>query len=183
MTVPNRVPSTAEIVGETAQERGGDRRPLIFAGILLGASHAGFFDGIVLHQLLQWHHMFSNVDASATIAGMDLNTFGDGLLHLWNWTLNITGLIILWQALKQSDANRSGAVFWGALMLGFGLFNVTEGIIDHHLLQIHHVRSGPYQSLYDIGFLLINTLIAGLGWMRVRPNSVPAGESPARTSS
>ncbi|TIP73091.1 MAG: DUF2243 domain-containing protein, partial [Mesorhizobium sp.] len=27
------------------------------AGILLGLGLGGFFDGIVLHQLLQWHHM------------------------------------------------------------------------------------------------------------------------------
>ncbi len=27
------------------------------AGILLGLGMGGFFDGIVLHQILQWHHM------------------------------------------------------------------------------------------------------------------------------
>lgn len=182
MPVPKLIASDPKAVRETALVRG-DRRPLIFAGILLGVSHAGFFDGIVLHQLLQWHHMFSSVDATNTVAGLDLNTLGDGLFQLWNWTIEMTGLFILWQALKQPDANRSGVVFWGALMLGFGLFNVTEGIIDHHLLQIHHVKSGPYQSLYDIGFLMMNTLIAGLGWMRVRPNALPPGESPTRTSS
>ncbi|MGL5793714.1 MAG: DUF2243 domain-containing protein, partial [Waterburya sp.] len=53
------------------------RRPLIIAGILLGLGQAGFFDGIVFHQLLQWHHMFSNIESTQTIAGLELNTIGD----------------------------------------------------------------------------------------------------------
>ncbi|MCK1539441.1 DUF2243 domain-containing protein, partial [Bradyrhizobium sp. 176] len=31
----------------------------ISAGVLLGLGLGGFFDGIVFHQLLQWHHMLS----------------------------------------------------------------------------------------------------------------------------
>jgi uncharacterized membrane protein len=29
--------------------------------VLLGLGLGGFFDGIVLHQILQWHHMLSAV--------------------------------------------------------------------------------------------------------------------------
>ena len=29
------------------------------AGIVLGIGLGGFFDGIVLHQILQWHHMLT----------------------------------------------------------------------------------------------------------------------------
>jgi uncharacterized membrane protein len=28
--------------------------------LLLGIGLGGFFDGIVLHQILQWHHMLSD---------------------------------------------------------------------------------------------------------------------------
>jgi uncharacterized membrane protein len=31
----------------------------IASGILFGLGLGGFFDGIVLHQVLQWHHMLS----------------------------------------------------------------------------------------------------------------------------
>ena len=31
----------------------------VAAGILFGLGLGGFVDGIVLHQLLQWHHMLS----------------------------------------------------------------------------------------------------------------------------
>lgn len=36
-------------------------------GILLGLSLGGFFDGILLHQILQWHHLLSLVADPADI--------------------------------------------------------------------------------------------------------------------
>lgn len=33
---------------------------LAFAAIVLGIGLGGFVDGIVLHQILQWHEMLSN---------------------------------------------------------------------------------------------------------------------------
>ncbi|HLL49293.1 MAG TPA: DUF2243 domain-containing protein, partial [Thermomicrobiales bacterium] len=53
------------------------------AGILLGLGLGGFFDGIVLHQLLQWHHLVSNVEffSPTTVPGLRTNTFADGLFH------------------------------------------------------------------------------------------------------
>ena len=41
----------------TARESG--RFPTA-AGIFFGLGLGGFFDGIVLHQLLQWHHMITS---------------------------------------------------------------------------------------------------------------------------
>jgi uncharacterized membrane protein len=34
------------------------------------------------------------------------------------------------------------------------VFNLVEGLVDHHTLQVHHIKSGPNQLLWDIGFLL-----------------------------
>ena len=52
------------------------------AGILFGLGLGGFFDGIVLHQILQWHHMLTSAGVPAdTVAGLKLNTFWDGLFH------------------------------------------------------------------------------------------------------
>jgi uncharacterized membrane protein len=28
----------------------------------------------------------------------------------------------------------------GIMAIGWGIFNIVEGIVDHHILQIHHVR-------------------------------------------
>jgi hypothetical protein len=39
--------------------------PLRWAGFLLGFRLGGTLDRIVLHQVLQWHHLLSNVQAAA----------------------------------------------------------------------------------------------------------------------
>ena len=55
------------------------RRPLVSC-VLLGVGLGGFVDGIVLHQILQWHHMLTaTVDHPAeTVAGLEANTLADG---------------------------------------------------------------------------------------------------------
>ena len=42
-------------------------------GFLLGIGFGGFVDGIVLHQLLQWHHMLTSTGdyPATTIAGLE----------------------------------------------------------------------------------------------------------------
>ena len=130
-----------------------NRQPLIIAAILLGLGQAGFFDGIVFHQLLQWHHMFTNIESTNTVSGLELNTLGDGLFHLVDWLFTLAGLVVLWLTIKRNDVNLSTSVFIGAFCVGAGLFNVTEGILSHHILQIHHVKPGAHQLAYDLGFI------------------------------
>ena len=38
----------------------------ISAGILFGLGLGGFFDGIILHQVLQWHHMLTSAGIPRT---------------------------------------------------------------------------------------------------------------------
>lgn len=40
-------------------------RGLARAAVLRGAALGGFFNGILLHQILQWHHLLSNVEGAA----------------------------------------------------------------------------------------------------------------------
>lgn len=55
----------------------------------------------------------------------------------------------------------------GALLLGWGVFNFVEGLIDHQILGIHHVRPGhPNEFLFDMLFLASGLLLAGTGtWL------------------
>jgi hypothetical protein len=60
------------------------RRPPSRAfGLLFGLGLGGSVDCIVLHQMLQWHHMVSDVRRYpvTTIAGLEINTLADGLFH------------------------------------------------------------------------------------------------------
>ena len=71
---------------------------LIVAGILIGMGLAGFFDGIVLHQVLQWHHMLSSIRPGDNVANLEINTFWDGIFHIGAYVLTISGLLLLWRA-------------------------------------------------------------------------------------
>ena len=137
---------------------------LIVAGILLGLGQAGFFDGIVFHQLLQWHHMFTNIESTDTVSGLELNTLGDGLFHLADWLFTLAGLVVLWLAAIRDKVELSTPVFIGAFCIGAGLFNVVEGILSHHVLQIHHVKPGAHQLAYDLGFIGAGVLAIAIGW-------------------
>jgi uncharacterized membrane protein len=68
------------------------RRPLVSC-VLLGVGLGGFVDGIVLHQILQWHHMLTaTVDHPAdTVAGLEANTLADGLFHAAAWIFVAAG--------------------------------------------------------------------------------------------
>lgn len=145
---------------------------LIGAGIVLGLGQGGFFDGIVFHQLLQWHHMFSSIETDMTVAGLELNTLGDGLFHLLDWLLTLTGIFLLWRAGVRSEQSWSGRVLFGSILMGAGLFNLIEGIIDHHWLGIHHLRSGEAQLLWDLGFLGSGLLLVLIGYFLIRSRSV-----------
>src|SRR4029450_4390787 len=120
------------------------RRParLIWAGILLGIGLGGFFDGIVLHQILQWHHMLSTQGSypATTVVGLQVNPLWDGLFYAGTHSATIAGLFLLWSAARQTHAPWSSKRLIGLLLTGWGTFNLVEGIVDHQLLGIHHVN-------------------------------------------
>jgi uncharacterized membrane protein len=143
------------------------RLPLITAGIFLGLGLGGFVDGILLHQILQWHHMLSSVLPLTTNTNTDVNMVWDGLFHALDWLLTVIGVALLWRAGGRADVLWSSQTFGGSLLVGAGLFNVVEGLIDHQILGIHHVKSGPNQLAWDLGFLALGALLVVIGWMMV----------------
>ena len=65
---------------------------------MLGLGLGGFFDGIVLHQLLQWHHMLTSAGYPAdSLRNLQINTLADGLFHASTYILVVWGLILLWR--------------------------------------------------------------------------------------
>ena len=156
------------------------RTPLIAAGLLLGAGLGGFVDGILLHQILQWHNMLSNQMPPDNLVAAKVNMYWDGLFHAAVWVLTVVGLRLLWAAGSRPDVPWSGATFGGGLALGWGLFNLVEGVIDHQILGLHHVREYvPDPWPWDLGFLVLGAGLVGLGALLIRRGrSQPA--APAR---
>lgn len=138
------------------------------AGIVLGIGLGGFVDGILLHMILRWHHMLSNVVPPDTMAGMHTNMTWDGIFHALTWCITLAGIFMLWNAARQlSDVRElpSTKALSGAMITGWGLFNLVEGIIDHHLLALHNVKEVPNPLPWNIGFLLIGgALMIIVGW-------------------
>ena len=147
-----------------------NRRPLISAGTLLGIGMGGFVDGIVFHQLLQLHNMLSakfpvrNVDVKTLAVHLEINMFWDGLFHVFTWIMTAFGIAMLWHAVRQRNVPLSTKTFVGSLALGWGLFNLVEGIIDHHVLHVHHVTETHNHLIWDIAFLASGVLLIGIGW-------------------
>jgi uncharacterized membrane protein len=144
------------------------RRPLRNAGIVLGFGLGGFVDGIVAHQLLEWHHMLSARYPPTSDHHLRLNMIGDGLFHLACLFIVLLGVALLARA--RPPAPGDGRRLTGWMLTGWGLFNLIEGLVNHHLLGIHHVRPGPSQLLYDVGFLTFAAMliVAGLQLTRDR---------------
>ena len=138
---------------------------LVTAGVLLGLGQAGFFDGIFFHQLLQWHHMFTNIASSETVAGLELNNLGDGIFHGVDWLLTLAGIIVLWNAVKQDSTSLNTSALIGSFCIGAGMFNIVEGILSHHVFQIHHVKPGSHQLAWDLGFIAVGIVSVAIGWL------------------
>jgi uncharacterized membrane protein len=136
-------------------------------GLLMGIGLGGFVDGILLHQILQWHHMLTSTGdyPSNTIAGLEANTLADGFFHLATWLFVVVGMVAMVTAWQRGNLAPPWRRHIALLLIGWGAFNVVEGLIDHQLLNIHHVRDdlgGPMG--WDVGFLAFGgaLLLVGL---------------------
>ena len=151
-----------------AGEAGTNRRPLISAGTLLGVGMGGFVDGIVFHQLLQLHSMLSARRPKSSVPDIEINMFWDGLFHAFTWAVTAAGLVLLFRAGRRAEVPWCGRTLVGAMLFGWGMFNLVEGVIDHHVLGVHHVVERLGASVWDWAFLASGVVLALVGWMMIR---------------
>ena len=145
------------------------RAPAFVLGLGLG----GFIDGIVLHQILQWHHMLTGDrggEPMDTVSGLETNTLVDGLFHTATWFLVATAAALLVRAWQRGELAPPWRAYLGLLLAGWGVFNLVEGLVNHLLLGIHHVRDDLGAPLgWDLGFLAFGALlVAGGALLAVR---------------
>ena len=156
--------------------------PLFRAGLVLGLGLGGLFDGIVLHQILGWHHMVCTTDTCqpASIAALQRQIVQDGYFDFTVWALTLAGVALLFRALRIQPMAWPGKLFVSSLLVGWGSFNFFEGLIDHQILGLHHVLPGhPHQLLYDLLFLASGLLLAAVGWALARAGGERASARPA----
>jgi uncharacterized membrane protein len=163
-------------VSSVARTRGAWLRsalPLVVTGFGLGA----FLDGIVLHQVLQWHHLVVEYRSADDLEGLEANTFWDGVFHLAAWAVVVVGL--LWTARRRAELR---VVRWrpllGALLVGWGSFNVTDQVVFHLLLGAHHIRMVEEYQLYDWGYTAVGAVLIAAGLLLGRDG--PRRSAPPR---
>jgi uncharacterized membrane protein len=159
------------------------RRLPISAGVLLGLGLGAFFDGIVFHQLLQWHHMLSSWYPLTSIDNIKLNTTWDGVFHSAAYVLVIAGLYVMWRRARSRELLLSSRQLLGTILLGWGLFNLIEGVVDHETLGTHHVNETvpiDQRIYWDLGFLLWGAAMVVLGSNIIRPGSKDTVDARSR---
>jgi uncharacterized membrane protein len=64
--------------------------------------------------------------------------------------------------------------------MGFGIFNLVEGLINHQILGLHHVNETVPRAqwiYWDIGFLIWGALMLIGGWALFRAGKQAGGSS------
>jgi hypothetical protein len=140
---------------------------MLAAGLLLGIGLGGFVDGIVLHQILQGHHLLSSEGAArlATWPGLRRTPLPTACPcprvagRVCRPLAAVAGGPSSPGALRGPTAGRPDA-------RRLGLFNLVEGLVDHQLLGIHHVKldaDGDPVVALDVAFLAFGALLLVVG--------------------
>jgi uncharacterized membrane protein len=143
---------------------------VITAAALTGVGLSGFFDGILLHQVLQWHHLLSLVPGE-TWRSIENQILADGLFHVLMYGVTAMGLFLLWRARKDFTRDEAGARHvGGGFLLGFGIWNIIDVGFFHWILGIHRIRVDvPEPLAYDLGWLALLGLVPlAVAWLLLK---------------
>ena len=135
-------------------------------GVVLGLGLGGFVDGILLHQVLQWHSLIAARRSRETLSGLEANVLADGLFHVATWVLVAVGLALLLRASRAAGVSARPLVGW--MLVGWGVFNVLDSILFHWLLGLHHIRMGEHELAYDLAFFAFGLALIAGGWAVAR---------------
>ena len=102
------------------------------AGLLLGFGLGAFLEGILMHPMV-------------------------GTFYIFIWALTVGGVLTLWSAIRGPGPLPSGRIFMAHALLGWGIFNMLEGVASHDL------RTEWLVFASGLGFVLLGVLLA---WMR-----------------
>jgi uncharacterized membrane protein len=158
--------------------------------LLMGVGLGGFLDGIVLHQVLQWHHMLTGErggEPMDTVAGLEANTLIDGVFHLATWVLVAVGIGLMVRAWQRGELAPPWRAHVGLMLAGWGAFNLVEGLIDHQILGLHHVRDDLGAPLgWDLAFLALGAVLVAIGvalWRSCSDSAKTPSRATSRTTS
>jgi uncharacterized membrane protein len=139
---------------------------VLLPAVLVGIGIAGTVDEVLLHQLLNWHHFYTD--------GESVEMWTDGVFHLLSTGSLVTGLVMLWRRGARPDRT-----LLGGILVGAGAFNLYDGTIQHKLLKLHEVREGEPTLAYDAVFIGVALAVLLAGVLVLRKEARPgASQSP-----
>jgi uncharacterized membrane protein len=158
-----------------AREMRHDDRRSTWAALLLGFAMGGFADGILFHQILQWHHLLSNVRTPAVLDPR-VQILADGLFHVLMYLIAAFGLWMSWTGRGGARSSASDRAMLARFVIGFGVWQIVDTVVFHWILRIHHVRITTDSPLaYDLGLLVIGIAITAAGWRLLPPRGGAGG--------
>lgn len=149
---------------------------LPWSGYLLGFALGGFFDGILLHQILQWHHLLSAVGPE----DVRFQVAADGYFHALMYAVAAIGLWLL-----ATTSRISQRLLFATILVGFGLWHVVDAVLSHWVLGIHRIRMDTDNPLvWDVSWLAIFGLLPLVaGWLMRHSNGGDGSDSSRGTTS
>lgn len=158
------------------------RSRLRWAGFWLGFALGGFFDGILLHQVLQWHHLLSNVQAGA-LQDIRAQMLADGLFHALMYFIAAWALWLLWKARADYACAGADRALWAQALIGFGVWHIVDSVFSHWITGIHRIRvDSPDPLFWDLlWFAVFGILPLVLGWLLHRRSGGDRGRTAATT--
>lgn len=150
------------------------------AAVVIGFALSGFFDGVLLHQILQWHHLLSLVE-NPQLQPLPVQILADGLFHAAMYGVAAIGLVMLWHSRTALAAPGGSARLWGGILVGFGSWNVLDVGLVHWVLGLHRIRldvSAPL--LWDAGWMAVLGIVPIVAGVLVLGRSRPGGGGERR---
>lgn len=136
---------------------------LTWPAFWLGFAFSGFFDGILLHQVLQWHHLLS------AVRGDDIRfqVLMDGYFHLLMYGVAALGLWFLWRVRSSFEAPGASRRFLAFFLFGFGAWHFVDAVASHWVLGIHRIKQDAANPFFwDSGWLIVfGAVPLVLGWL------------------
>jgi uncharacterized membrane protein len=144
----------------------------VTSGVLIGIGFAGFIDETIFHQLLHWHHFY---DKSTPTAGL----VSDGFFHAGSWLCIVIGLFLFadLQRRRGTVARRLAA----GILLGWGAFQVYDGLFQHKVLGLHQIRYNVDLAPYDVAWNVAGGIAIVVGILlilRSNPTARTTAPSP-----
>jgi len=176
---PARPASGSDRAAPSTRGTGAARPPSARAGIafsrrfdrgafLLGFAASGFFDGILLHQVLQWHHLLSAIQVGPA-RDLLFQVMADGLFHALMYLIALAGIWLLWLARRDAATPGSGRRLLAGFWVGFGAWHVLDAVLSHWVAGIHRIRMDSANPLaWDLAWLFLFGILPLLAGWRMR---------------